>query len=97
MLNHQAERIKAAGGPDVIAEFQNNEEVKNAIVSGDMDFYDVANQLRERSSRKRPPSPMRSPNGASGQNPNAIDSMSDEQFERMERKIKYEGARYKLR
>ena len=96
MLNHQAERIKASGGPDVIAEFQNNEEVKNAIVSGDMDFYDVANQLRERSSRKRPPSPMRSPNGASGKNPNAIDTMSDEQFERMERKIK-EGARYQLR
>ena len=96
MLQHQADRIKESGGPDVIAEFQNNEEVKNAIVSGDMDFYDVANQLRERSSRKRPPSPMRSPNGASGKNPNAIDTMSDEQFERMERKIK-EGARYQLR
>ena len=40
---------------------------------------------------------MRSPNGASGNNnPNAIDSMSDEQFARMERKIK-EGARYTLR
>ena len=96
MLQHQADRIKAQGGPDVIAEFQNNQEIKDAVVSGDMDFYDVANHLKERSSRKRPPSPMRSPNGASGQNPNAIDTMSDEQFDRMERKIK-EGARYQLR
>ena len=95
MLNHQADKIRAAGGPDVIAEFQDNEEIKNAVISGEMDFHDVADYLRQQQKR-RPPSPMRSPNGASGQNKNTIDTMSDEAFERMERKIK-EGARYQLR
>ena len=96
MLQHQADRIKANGGPDVIAEFQNNEEIKQKVIAGEMDFYEVADYLKQKPSRKKPPSPMRSPNGASGTNPNAIDSMSDEQFDRMERKIK-EGARYTLR
>lgn len=95
MLRHQAERITKNGGPDVRAEFTNNEEIKKKVISGEMDFYDVADYLKEKSSRKRPPSPMRSPNGASGQSPNAIDSMSDEQFERMEKRIS-EGARIRL-
>lgn len=94
MLEHQAERIKASGGPDVIEAFQNNEDIKAAVVNGEMDFYEVAEYLK--SQKRRPPSPMRSPNGASSFNPNAIDSMSDEQFEKMERKIK-EGARYTLK
>lgn len=94
MLEHQAERIKASGGPDVIEAFQNNEDIKQAVVNGEMDFYEVAELLK--SQKRRPPSPMRSPNGASSFNPNAIDSMSDEQFEKMERKIK-EGARYTLK
>ena len=94
MLKHQADRIKASGGPDVIAEFQNNPEIKRKVIDGTMDFYEVAEHLKKSSSR-RPPSPMRSPNGASGINPNAIDSMSDEQFERMERRIS-EGARIRL-
>ena len=94
MLKHQADRIKAAGGPDVIAEFQNNEEVKQQIISGELDFYDVAEMMRQ--PKRRPPAPMRSPNGASGTNPNAIDTMSDDQFERMEKRIR-EGARYSLK
>ena len=94
MLRHQADRIKANKGPDVIAEFQNNKEIKQKVIAGEMDFYDVADYLSQKSSR-RPPSPMRSPNGASGQNPNAIESMSKEQFARMEKKIS-EGARIRL-
>lgn len=94
MLEHQAERIKASGGPDVIEAFKNNDDIKQAVVNGEMDFYEVAELLK--SQKRRPPSPMRSPNGASSFNPNAIDSMSDEQFEKMERKIK-EGARYTLK
>lgn len=96
MLRHQAEAIRSKNGPDVIKEFQNNEEIKRKVIAGEMDFHDVADYLnKQKSSRRRPPSPMRSPNGASGINPNAIDSMSDEQFDRMERKIK-EGARIRL-
>ena len=96
MLKHQANRIKAAGGPDVIEEFQNNREIKNKVIRGEMDFYDVAEHLKKQSSSQKPPSPMRSPNGASGINPFAIDSMSDEQFDRMERQIK-EGKRVRLK
>ena len=94
MLTHQADRIKESGGPDVIGEFKNNPKIKEAVINGEMDFYDVAEQMRQ--TKKKPPSPMRSPNGASGQNnPNAIDSMSDEQFKRLEKRL-MEGARYKL-
>lgn len=97
MLKHQADSIRAKGGPDVIKEFQNNEEIKQKVIAGEMDFHDVADYLREqKASRKRPPSPMRSPNGASGTNPNAIDSMSDEQFAKLEKRIQ-EGARIRLR
>ena len=94
MLTHQADRIKASGGPDVVAEFRNNPDIKQKVINGEMDFYDVAEQMKQPAKRK-PPSPMRSPNGANGQNPNAIDSMSDEQFKRLEKRL-MEGARYKL-
>ena len=95
MLRHQADRIKANKGPDVIAEFSNNPEIKKKVIAGEMDFYDVADYLKNQKPSRRPPSPMRSPNGASGQNPNAIESMSKEQFARMEKKIS-EGARIRL-
>ena len=96
MLNHQADRIMESGGPDVREEFLNNEEVKEKVRSGEWDFYDVADYLKKKPSKKKPPSPMRSPNGASGSKPNAIESMTDEQFARLEKRIK-EGARYTLR
>lgn len=95
MLSHQAYKIKAETGLDVIEVFSNNKGIKDKIVNGEMDFYDLAKQMQSQTKRK-PPAPSRSPNGASGQTaPNAIDTMSDEQFERMERKIS-QGARYKL-
>lgn len=95
MLKHQADRIKASSGIDVIAEFNSNEEIKRKIVSGEMDFYDVAEQMKQ-ATKRRPPAPTRSSNGASGQNPNAIESMSKEQFARLEKRIS-EGARYSLK
>lgn len=96
MLAKQADKIKAKTGVDVIEVFSNNPEIKDAVISGKMDFYDVAEQMNAKPAVRKPPAPMRSPNGASGQAaPNAIDTMSDAQFDRMERKIK-EGARYKL-
>ena len=94
MLQHQADRIKAAGGPDVIAEFRNNDEINAKVVSGEMDFYDVADYLRQKPSRKNPPSPMRSPNGVNGQIKSAIMSMTDKQFEMLEKKVQ-EGARFR--
>lgn len=97
MLAKQADKIKAKTGVDVIAEFQNNPQIKDAVFKGEMDFYDVADQMNPAPAKRKPPAPTRSPNGASGQtSPNAIDSMSDEAFERMERNIREKGARYKL-
>ena len=95
MLQHQARKIEASGGPDVRAEFRNNPDVRNKIITGEMDFYDVADMLRQNSKRK-PPSPMRSPNGASGNQKTPIDSMSDEQFEKLVKKVQG-GARYSQR
>ena len=93
MLAHQADRIKESGGPDVIGEFRRNPEIQEKVKNGEMDFYDVADQMKK--PKKKPPAPMRSPNGASGQNPNAIDSMSDDQFRRLEKRIQ-NGERFKL-
>jgi len=95
MLAAQADKIKAKTGLDVIAVFDKNPDIKDAVVNGEMDFYDVAEQMKGQQKR-RPPAPTRSSNGASGQSPNAIDTMSDEQFARMERKIR-EGARFALK
>ena len=96
MLAHQAKSIKARTGIDVIAEFNADKEIKQKVISGEMDFYDVAEQMQSSPARGKPPAPMRSPNGASGANqPNAIEQMSDEQFKRLEKKL-MEGARYKL-
>ena len=96
MLAHQADRIKEDTGVDVIEVFTNDEDIKQRVISGELDFYDVAKMMQS-NGRKQPPAPMRSPNGASGSvQPNAIQNMSDEQFERMEKKIR-EGARYSLR
>lgn len=95
MLQHQAESISKRGGPDVRAEFTNNEEIKMKVISGEMDFYDVAEYLKENKPKKAQ-APVRSPNGASGSRPNAIAEMSDAQFKRMEDNIS-KGARYTLR
>lgn len=96
MLSHQADRIAEKGGPDVIAEFKKNPDIKQKVMNREMDFYDVAEYMNSRQ-KKRSPAPMRSPNGASGnEKPNAIENMSDEQFARMEKRIR-EGARISLK
>ena len=94
MLEHQAAQIEADTGLDVTKEFMSNPEIKQKVIAGEMDFYDVAKHM-QKSQRKRPPSPMRSPNGASGNNPNAFENMTSEQFAKLEKKIQ-EGARYSL-
>ena len=87
MLAHQADRIKEARGIDVITEFNTNPKIKEKVISGEMDFYDVAETLAK-AKAKKPPAPMRSPNGATGSIPlNAIDQMTDEQFAKLEKRI----------
>lgn len=93
MLRHQADRIKESRNIDVIAEFQKNEEAKEKIISGEWDFYDLAEEMSK--PKKKTPAPMRSSNGANGIQATAIWNMTDEQFEKMDRNIAG-GARYKL-
>jgi hypothetical protein len=91
-LQHQVDKIAAAGGPNVVAEFQSNREIKEKVIAGEMDFYDVADYMRNKQ-KKRPPSPMRSPNGVNGQIKGTIMSMTDKQFELLEKRVQ-EGRRY---
>lgn len=93
MLKHQATQIKNRTGVDVIKAFNENPDIKKRIIAGEIDFYDVADEIGKQPKRGKPPAPMRSPNGAATSQPrNAIEEMSDEQFERLEARVK-KGAR----
>ena len=97
MLDHQQKTIKEKMGIDVMEVFNTDNSIRDKVTSGEMDFYDVAEMIKSNpQGKRRPPAPTRSSNGASGQSPNAIENMTDEQFARMERKIA-EGARFALR
>ena len=81
MLKHQADAIKGRTGVDVIAEFNSNPDIKKRVVSGEIDFYDVAEEMGSKPKKSKPPAPMRSANGATNdQQANAIMDMSKEQF-----------------
>ena len=89
-LKKQAARIKAKGGPDVVSEFMNNSEVKRKVINEEMDFYELAEEMEAR--KKKPPTPMRSPNGANAQAKGTIMSLSDKQFDELVKRVQ-EGAR----
>jgi len=96
MLARQADKIKARTGIDVIDIMTGDDEIRDKIMKGEMDFEDVAEMAKAQKTGRKPPAPMRSPNGASGQTPNAIDQMSDAQFKRLMKRID-EGARITLK
>ena len=93
MLKVQAEYIKEDTGLDVIAEWNRNPEIKQAVMDGEMDFYQVAKQMQ---GKKRPPSPMRSPNGVNGVGPQSITSMSDAQFKKLDKMLD-QGVRFTIK
>lgn len=100
MLKGQVRRIEASYGKEVgeavINEFMNNEEIKQKVVAGDMDFYEVAELLKEqKATKRRPPSPTRSPNGVSGNETSSIATMTREQFEKFEKSLDA-GKRYRV-
>ena len=85
-LTKQADKIKANGGPDVIKEFQTNSDIKERVIDGELDFYDVAEMMSK--PKRRPPSPAHSSNGATNYaRADAFANMSSKQFQRMERQI----------
>ena len=93
LLARQADRVKEQTGIDVVGILENDPEIRDKVFSGEMDFREVAEMAK---SRKRPPSPVRTPNGATGYEKNAIESMSDAQFKRFVQKIEEEGIRYNV-
>ena len=92
LLAKQAKKIKANYGYDVMAEFNSNSDVKEKILSGEWDFYDVVNEMSE---RRTPSAPVRSPNrGQYG----GVDimSMTDAQFAKLNENLAA-GRKYDVR
>ena len=48
ILSHQADRIKATTGLDVMSVFDKDAGIKQKVLSGEMDFYEVAEQMKAR-------------------------------------------------
>jgi phage host-nuclease inhibitor protein Gam len=92
-LARQADKILEKTGIDPRQEYDRNPEVREAIIAGEMDFYDVVEQMQTR--KKRPPSPVRSSNGVNGQVKGTIMSMSDEQFDKLVDRVKAGGVRFR--
>jgi len=97
ILAAQADKIKSSKGLDVAALFQTDPEVKEKVLSGEWDFYDVAEAMSSQP-RRRVPSPVRSSNSAMGApaDASAIANMSDAQFERLLKNLG-EGKVYDMR
>lgn len=89
LLASQADKIKARNGIDVMSVFNSDPEVKQRVLSGEWDFYDVAESM------KKPLSPVRTPNGA-GTSPLSIQNMSDEQWARLQKNLS-SGRKYDMR
>jgi hypothetical protein len=94
ILANQADKIREKTGVDVMEVFHNDPEIRNKIFSGEMDFYEVAEQVKP--SRKKPPAPMRTPNGSSI-GPNSIEAMSDAQFKKLDKMLDEEGVRFTMK
>lgn len=95
MLANQAQKL-AAKGVDVMSVFNNDPEARQKVVSGEWDFYDLAESLDAKKAQARSaPKLVRSPNGATGSERSSIATMTDAQFERLDKNIS-EGRRYSV-
>ena len=92
VLAKQAHKIQAARGIDVMAAYNNDPQVQQKIGSGEWDFYDVADYLQ---SRRNPPSPARSSNGARAEK-TSIRNMTEAQFKALQKNVA-EGRVYDMR
>lgn len=90
-LANQADKL-VRRGTDVMSVFRSDENIQRAVLSGEMDFYDVAEQMN---SQRRVPRAVRSANNASA---GAMDiaGMSDADFQRLQRNLAA-GKKYDLR
>lgn len=91
MLANQADKLMKQG-IDVMAVFRSNEEIRNAVLSGQADFYDVAEQMGR---NRRMPGAVRNANNASAGGMD-IRNMSDAQFQKLQRDLAA-GKKFDLR
>lgn len=89
LLAKQAEKISAKG-VDVMQVLKSDKEIERLVLSGEWDFYDVAEHME-----KKVPVPARSPNGASAGSM-TIASMTKEQFQKLQQGLK-EGKAFDMR
>lgn len=95
LLARQAQKIMNTQGVDVMTAFQSDPNVQAKVLSGEWDFYDVAQELTGRAGR-RAPAPVYSPNSAGNQAGLSVANMSDEQFDRLNQSLA-SGRRYDMR
>ena len=95
LLAKQAQKIMNTQGVDVMAAFQSDPNVQAKVLSGEWDFYDVAQELTGRAGR-RAPAPVYPPNSAGNPGGLSVANMSDEQFDRLNQSLA-SGRRYDMR
>ena len=87
LLAQQAAKIKANYGIDVMAEFNSNNDTRQKILSGEWDFYDVAESVQTGGRRSAPPL-VRSPGGSGLSGKFSVADMSDAQFEQLQQNLR---------
>ena len=92
LLAQQARKIEASRGSDVMAAYNEDQEIQRKVASGEWDFYDVADYLGQ---KRNPPSPARTSNGARSEKV-SIRNMTDKQFNALQDKLAH-GVKYNLR
>ena len=92
VLAAQARRIQSARGIDVMAAYNGNQDIQRRVLTGEWDFYDVAEYL---STRRNPPAPARSANGARAER-TSIANMSERQWEALQKNLAA-GKKYNVR
>ncbi len=98
LLAQQAQKLQSRRGLDVMGAFNSDPDIKNRVLSGEWDFYDVADYLDAggaQQGRRAVPAPVRNPNGAGSASGMSIANMSDAQFEKLQRELA-RGKRYDL-
>lgn len=92
LLAAQARKIESARGIDVMAAYNADKSIQQKVLSGEWDFYDVAEYL---STRRNPPAPARSANGARAER-TSIRNMTEAQWKRLNDNLAA-GRRYNAR
>ncbi|MED9957930.1 MAG: hypothetical protein UFE80_01950, partial [Christensenellales bacterium] len=93
LLARQAQKLRSQRGVDVMQAFHRDTQIQRRVLSGEWDFYDVADHLAQ--GRAPLPGPVRSANG-SGVSAVSVAGMTDEQFRRLQENLA-SGKRYNLR